>query len=541
MECFGDFTRSNFNNNILDMAGKTEEINIKVKSDIKDATKDAKGLASEFEIMGVSLNTLKSSFAKIIPIAKKSFATIKAGIMSTGIGVLVIALGSVITYLTQTKKGAEILEKGLKVVGTTISVITDRVSKFGGAVIKFFKGDFKGAAEDAKASVSGVVEEIKEEVKETIKMVGAQQKLRDAQRDLNVETAKSVAFIEQQKLIAEDVTKTFDEREKAAKTAFAREQELENKRIKLAEENLRLKKQEVGMGESMAEDLDALAEAEIELANIKQESAGRQISLQNFLNGLRATEKAEKDAEIEEEKARKEEEAEAEKERILTEAEELRAIREENMLLEIEDLRERALKKLEIEKEAELERIKDYENFQELKAEIDKKYGRAEKELEIKKVEWADITTKQKLDLAKGAFQNMAKILGEETKAGQAMAIMGTTISTFQSATESYKSLAGIPIVGPALGAIAAGAAIAMGLKNIQAIKSAKPGASGGGGGGSMSAGAGGGGTPAPEMLSGAFDLSGVNEPEPVKAFVVTDDMTNSQDKLANIRRRATI
>ena len=46
---------------------------------------------------------------------------------------------------------------------------------------------------------------------------------------------------------------------------------------------------------------------------------------------------------------------------------------------------------------------------------------------------------------------------------------------------------------------------------------------------------------PAPQMMSGAFDLTGVQEPEPVKAFVVTDEMTNSQNQLANIRRRATI
>ena len=36
-------------------------------------------------------------------------------------------------------------------------------------------------------------------------------------------------------------------------------------------------------------------------------------------------------------------------------------------------------------------------------------------------------------------------------------------------------------------------------------------------------------------MLSGAFDLGGVQAPESVQAFVVTDDMTNSQDKLATI------
>ena len=47
--------------------------------------------------------------------------------------------------------------------------------------------------------------------------------------------------------------------------------------------------------------------------------------------------------------------------------------------------------------------------------------------------------------------------------------------------------------------------------------------------------------TPAPQMMSGAFELGGGVAPEPVKAFVVTDEMSNSQNQLANIRRRATI
>jgi len=57
------------------------------------------------------------------------------------------------------------------------------------------------------------------------------------------------------------------------------------------------------------------------------------------------------------------------------------------------------------------------------------------------------------------------------------------------------------------------------------------------GGGGSMSAPS----TPAPQMMSGAFDISGGVAPEATKAYVVTDEMSNSQNQLANIRRRATI
>ena len=63
----------------------------------------------------------------------------------------------------------------------------------------------------------------------------------------------------------------------------------------------------------------------------------------------------------------------------------------------------------------------------------------------------------------------------------------------------------------------------------------------GGGGGSAPSGGAAGAAAPAPQMMSGEFQLGGGIEPEPTKAFVVTDEMTNSQNQLANIRRQATI
>ena len=63
-------------------------------------------------------------------------------------------------------------------------------------------------------------------------------------------------------------------------------------------------------------------------------------------------------------------------------------------------------------------------------------------------------------------------------------------------------------------------------------------GGGGGGGGGGVSAPSA---APAPQMMSGAFDISGGVAPEATKAYVVTDEMTNSQNQLSNIRRRATI
>ena len=70
-----------------------------VKSNIGDVSKDASGLASEFKVMGVSLNDVKKGFVTMGTTAKASFATIKAGIASTGIGALVLAVGSLVTFL----------------------------------------------------------------------------------------------------------------------------------------------------------------------------------------------------------------------------------------------------------------------------------------------------------------------------------------------------------------------------------------------------------------------------------------------------------
>ena len=72
----------------------TETLTFKVQSDIGKTTKDAANLASEFKIMGVSLNTVTSSLKSVGKTAKASFSTISKGIKSTGIGLLLKAFSS---------------------------------------------------------------------------------------------------------------------------------------------------------------------------------------------------------------------------------------------------------------------------------------------------------------------------------------------------------------------------------------------------------------------------------------------------------------
>jgi hypothetical protein len=149
--------------------------------------------------------------------------------------------------------------------------------------------------------------------------------------------------------------------------------------------------------------------------------------------------------------------------------------------------------------------------------------------------------------LAAGAntLKQAASLLGEATGAGKALAIAATTIDTYQSATAAYKSLAGIPVVGPALGGIAAGVAVASGLANVKKILSVKvPGGAGGGG----NVPSGGGAPSAPQFNvvgnSGVNQLAGImatNEQTPVKAYVVPSDVTTGQSLDRNIIRHASL
>lgn len=59
------------------MANTTETATFNVKSNIGEVTKDAEGLASEFKVMGVSLNSLKASFLTVGKTAKASLQQLK--------------------------------------------------------------------------------------------------------------------------------------------------------------------------------------------------------------------------------------------------------------------------------------------------------------------------------------------------------------------------------------------------------------------------------------------------------------------------------
>tara|TARA_R110002153_G_scaffold61007_2_gene164692 strand:+ start:5111 stop:6784 length:1674 start_codon:yes stop_codon:yes gene_type:complete len=195
---------------------------------------------------------------------------------------------------------------------------------------------------------------------------------------------------------------------------------------------------------------------------------------------------------------------------------------------------------LETQKEVRAEGLSGLElELQELQDAYDLKIKMAEKagmettaitkKFEAAKTKIVKDNENAKLAAISGFASAVNALAGEQKGIAVATALM----NTYLGVTEVMKDPT---IPSTTMKFLAAGTVLAGGLANVQNILKQDVGSGSGGGGGSIAAA-----PPAPQMMSGAFELTGGQETQPIQAYVVSDEITDSQNALAIIRRRATI
>lgn len=143
------------------------------------------------------------------------------------------------------------------------------------------------------------------------------------------------------------------------------------------------------------------------------------------------------------------------------------------------------------------------------------------------------------------ALGSIAGMLGESTDAGKAAAIASTTISTYSAATKAYESQLAIPTPdAPFRATVAAGIAVASGLLNVQKILSVQT--PGGGGGGAAPSAPAAAAAPSFNVVgnSGTNQIAQVMNNQgmqPVQAYVVASNVTSAQSLNRNIVNNATL
>lgn len=401
------------------------------KEQVKQAFAEMKNGGMTFKSLGV----VSGQFAKILNSDFKSgwdavtkggnafigvLKLVKTAIAATGIGALILVLGSLVAMFTKTQKGVELFGKAMASVGAFVDVLVDRLSALGGAVVKIFQGDFVGAANAAKQAVSGIGDELQRETKLAWDLKAALIDLEKQETMLNMKRAAGRAVIEEQKRIADDTTKSLNERIAASQKAFDLEMSLGRESIEIGKKKLanmlgeiELSEQanqlikdmaagavtadeaisKLGLSNSTVDDLKEFAALFGEVSQMEAEMNSRSKESQNKVNQLRkeaaAAAQASRDAETAE--IRK---AEDELLKLVTDArEKQRKEVELSYNRQIEDLKTRLqrettltvkareainqqIQALEAQKEADLQKLSD----EALKKEIEA----AQKNIELK-------------------------------------------------------------------------------------------------------------------------------------------------------------
>jgi hypothetical protein len=368
--------------NLDKLAGKVADVDketAKTSKGFKDLGANAVASVGLISPQVAAATTAFTTFRTAVMSMVVTLKTLTGALIATGLGALVVVLGSVAAYFASSEKAAnrfkiimaalgQVVEtignlfedlgevivnafsnptkalrdfgNGVKTyVGDQITNIINGVGLLGKAMGQLFARDFSGAMESGKQAVLALGEaslklnpttavlialgkgaknlsaDLQVSVAAAIKLQEAANKLAESDRALNVERANSRAQIKELQLAAADESLAIDVRIAKAKEAAAIEDALLVKRLKNGEEAVRIAKEEMRLTDDSAENLDKIAEAETNLAAIREESAGKQrrllMQIQAIENQVQAKAKAAAD-----ERAKIEADALAEREKI---------------------------------------------------------------------------------------------------------------------------------------------------------------------------------------------------------------------------------
>lgn len=233
-------------------------------------------------------------------------------LITSGVGAFVVVLGALVAYLTSSQEGMDKLSRATSAVSTFVSVLLDALTDLGKQIFDNVVPAFEGLGDIIAGIVTLDFDRVKKGIegvtaaagnidginilevgaaalkagKDAAALEGQLQDVVRAEKDLDLERAQSRQKIEELKKLNDDVTKSNAERAAAGKKAEQIEQGLVQKSIDLQQQRIGILKAQNELSSSTDADVNKVIEAEIQLANLQQESTTKQIELQNKLNAL---------------------------------------------------------------------------------------------------------------------------------------------------------------------------------------------------------------------------------------------------------------
>lgn len=240
-----------------------------------------------------TLSTVKGGFLSLsgainkttqsATLGSKALNVLKIAIASTGVGALVVALGSLVAYFTKTQRGADLISRVMGQVGQVFKTVTDYAILLGEKIFKAFTNPLDAVKNFWKVlsnkeerqklikDLANIGKDFEDRQKRRLELDKKLQEFRDKEGQFNLNQAKKQEEINKLKLQADDRL-NYSEQERLEFTKqyqkLIREQYAEA--IARAEEELALLKEENALSESMTK--DTLAEKNLQAYIVKLQS-----------------------------------------------------------------------------------------------------------------------------------------------------------------------------------------------------------------------------------------------------------------------------
>ena len=442
-------------------------------------------------------------------LGSKALRIFKLALIATGIGAIVVVLGSLILYLTKSQTAMDAVSRVMAGVGAAVDVIVDRFIAVGKVLSNIFNQSFMETINGVTESFEGMGDEMQRDIELAVELERATQELRDTEIAQIEIQAQRRLMIERNRLAAKDEQKSYSERISFLKTAQALEVANMNEQVANAKTRANNAQKEYDRANSVAKDLKGLNELKAESIQLETQSLKLQRTIESELQSLekRRITEATKAEKAKQDRITKEDDAKIEREQ--KEIDRMIAFEQRKLDLEFAlDLKRETDKEQKEILKTEQDFIKQQNALQnmEFKAkeeeallilmeeekrlalqDITDKYDESDKAKQ-KKAADAEIAAKKKLaqaimqgkmddlnaneEIAKNLSSIASDVFGESKIAASAMAL----VDTYFTASKAYQSqfMPISDITSPVRGALAAAAAIISGLKTVQNINKVK-------------------------------------------------------------------
>ncbi len=406
----------------------------------------------------------------------KALKIFRLALISTGIGAIVVALGTLISYFTSAAEGTSKFRKVLAPLKAVLSTITKIIQDLGGAMYELLFGDSSKGWQMMKDSVSDVNGELRKQIDLQNELADVLNNSFQLEKNTTVALARMRSELQNQRKISHDEEKySLKERAAAQQNAINLAESIGKIELQLLENEIKAAEIRSAMAKDSEDEELALqtlyaqryqiqeginkksATYQVYLTQINREIE-RGASLQHDYNiKLKEYDDIITDIEIEDDPG-----SNKEIDGKIKLYDTIQQMRYDDISAEAQAWIERNT----LLQEGYDEGLILTDEYNNRRKESDDKYYKFIKDQEKEKIQQAIIATAQTVSM----IADVAEAAGVGAEAMKAFRIAETIINTYASATGAYNAMASIPYVGPALGAIAAATAVAAGLININKI-----------------------------------------------------------------------